>query len=85
MTTLKAHFDGKVLVPDEAVDLPVNCPLEVQVRPIEAGTQGGKLSSQANTALKDLAALAKRLPSDPNAPSDGSQQHDHYIYGTSKR
>ena len=28
---LKAHFDGKFLVPDEPVDLPVNEPLQVVV------------------------------------------------------
>jgi hypothetical protein len=30
---LRAHFDGRVLVPDEPVDLPVNQPLEVEVTP----------------------------------------------------
>jgi len=29
MVTLKAHFDGKTIVPDEPVDLPVNQPLHV--------------------------------------------------------
>jgi len=32
--TIKAHFDGKVIVPDEPVDLPVGRWLEVQVRPL---------------------------------------------------
>jgi hypothetical protein len=32
MTTLRVHFDGKVLVPEEPVDLPRDCTLEVQVR-----------------------------------------------------
>ncbi len=31
MTTLRAHFDGKVIVPDEPVELPVNQPLKVLV------------------------------------------------------
>ena len=31
MTKLKAHFDGKVLVPDEPVDLPVDRDLEIQI------------------------------------------------------
>jgi hypothetical protein len=31
MTTLLAHFDGKVLVPDSPVKLPVNQPLKVSV------------------------------------------------------
>ena len=39
---LKAHFDGKVLVPDEPVNLPVNCALEVQVRSVDALPTAGK-------------------------------------------
>ena len=31
MTTLLAHFDGKVLVPDSPVKLPSNQPLKVSV------------------------------------------------------
>jgi hypothetical protein len=30
-TTLKAHFDGKVIVPDEAVELPAGAPLTIAV------------------------------------------------------
>ncbi len=29
---IRAHFDGKVIVPDEPVDLPVNQPLEFDLR-----------------------------------------------------
>jgi hypothetical protein len=36
MTTLTAHFDGKVLVPDSPVKLPVNRPLKVSVSTAEA-------------------------------------------------
>jgi hypothetical protein len=32
--TIKGHYDGKVIVPDEPVDLPVGRWLEVQVRPL---------------------------------------------------
>jgi hypothetical protein len=35
MMTLQAHFDGKVLVPDSPVKLPVNQPLKVSVSPVE--------------------------------------------------
>jgi hypothetical protein len=34
MTTLLAHFDGKVIVPDSPVKLPVNQPLKVSVSPL---------------------------------------------------
>lgn len=78
MTMLKAHFDGKVLVPDEAVNLPVNCPLEVQVCPIK----------QLPAAEKPLAKLARKLaliPGNANHPPDGAAQLDHYLYGLPKR
>ena len=31
MTILRAHFDGRVLVPDEPVDLPVGRALKLQI------------------------------------------------------
>ncbi|HWE94530.1 MAG TPA: hypothetical protein VG269_11255 [Tepidisphaeraceae bacterium] len=34
MTTLRAHFDGRVLIPDAPVDLPTDRPLEVHVIPL---------------------------------------------------
>jgi hypothetical protein len=34
MTILTAHFDGKVIVPDSPVKLPVNQPLKVSVSPL---------------------------------------------------
>ena len=33
--SLKGHFDGKVIVPDEAVDLPVNEPLQIAMTPLK--------------------------------------------------
>ncbi len=34
MTTLTAHFDGQVLVPEQPVELPTDCVLEITVRPL---------------------------------------------------
>ena len=31
--TIRAHYDGKVIVPDEPIDLPANQPLHVQLLP----------------------------------------------------
>src|SRR4051812_50216066 len=39
MTTLRAHFDGRFIVPDEPVDLPRDRTLEVQVREVEKQPQ----------------------------------------------
>jgi hypothetical protein len=32
---IRAHYDGKTIVPDEPVDAPVNQPLEIEFRVIE--------------------------------------------------
>ena len=75
--TLRAHFDGKVPVPDEPVNLPVNCALEVQVKPVGALPAAGK-------SLGRLLALARQFPVTDGA-ADGAAQHDHYLYGLPKR
>jgi hypothetical protein len=32
--TVRAHFDGKAIIPDEPVDLPVGKPLQLTVEPL---------------------------------------------------
>jgi len=75
--TLKAHFDGKVLVPDEPVNLPVNCALEIHVKLIRACTTATK-------PLLRLLALARQFPV-TGGPADGAAQPYHYLYGLPKR
>ena len=77
MTVLKAHFDGKVLVPDEPVNLPTDCVLEVRVEPVR------EIPSSADS-LQRLVEIAKRFPV-TDGPADGAAQHDHYLYGLPKR
>jgi len=36
--TIKAHYDGKTIVPDEPVDLKVGEQIEITVQPIPANT-----------------------------------------------
>lgn len=52
-TTLKAHFDGKVIVPDEAVELPVGTPLHVAVatEPESAEARTAQAAAQRFLAL----------------------------------
>jgi len=75
MTTIRVHFDGRVLVPDQPVDLPKDTPLEVDVR---------TLAKDAST-LTDLTTIATEFPPDPAAPRDRASQHKHYLYGTPKQ
>lgn len=37
MVAFKGHFDGKVIVPDEPLNLPRNQPLMVRIEPAAAG------------------------------------------------
>jgi hypothetical protein len=75
MTAIKAHFDGKVLVPDEPVDLPVYQPLEVYARVVQ----------EERPPLVELAEALRQFPPNPKSPTDGAAQHDHYLYGKPKR
>lgn len=71
-TIFSAHFDGKVLVPDEPVVLPVGERLEVRVD--SANAPPGQFS--------ELASFAADLP---GSLGDLAAQHDHYLYGTPKK
>jgi hypothetical protein len=42
MVTLNAHFDGKVIVPDEPLNLPANQKVRISVEPIGAAASNGK-------------------------------------------
>jgi hypothetical protein len=81
MTVVKAHFDGKVLVPDEPVKLPVNCALELHIQQVEPPSAS---SSNGKPLLRMLKVL-EELPANADWPADGSAQHDHYLYGLPKR
>ena len=81
MTTLTAHFDGKVLIPDEPVNLPVDCALEVRVQPLRPLTP----SAGDDRSLMKLLRSLEELPHNPDWPADGAAQHDHYLYGLPKR
>lgn len=80
MATIRVHFDGKVFVPDEPVDLPVGTPAETLVRapaePDASSAAGGVRSSLAR-----LARIAEEHPDDPATPTDLAAQKHHYLYG----
>jgi hypothetical protein len=71
--TVNAHFDGRVIVPDEPLDLPPNQPLIVQIEPVS-----GSGEPVEESALTWLAANA--VESDA-LPTDLADKHDHYLYG----
>ncbi len=69
--TITAHFDGKVIVPDEPVQLPVGQPLRLHLELAESPPR-----------FADFLRFAADLP---DAPSDLAAQHDHYLYGSPRR
>jgi hypothetical protein len=79
MIDFNAHFDGKVIVPEQTVDLPRNRSFVVHVEAFGGTEQAAENSSQS--ALQWLAENAV----DDELPTDLSAQHDHYLYGVPKR
>lgn len=72
MSVVRAHFDGKVFVPEE----PVDCPRDVPLRLI--------VESDQVRPLLELVRMAETFSEDPDWPSDGATEHNHYLYGTPK-
>ena len=73
--TVRAHFDGKVIVPGEPLDLPPNQALIVQIERVS-----GEPAPAKESVLTWLAANAV----DSEAlPADLADRHDHYLYGRS--
>ncbi len=70
--TIAAHFDGKVIVPDEPVDLAQGQQLRIRI----------EVADNRRNAFTDLADLAVDLP---DAPPDLAHEHDHYLYGLPKK
>jgi hypothetical protein len=70
---VSAHFDGKVIAPDEPLDLPPNQALILQIQPV-----AGKGGQGEESVLSWLAANA--IDSEA-LPSDLADRHDHYLCG----
>ena len=71
--TVNAHFDGKVIVPDEPLDLPLNQALVLQIQSV-----GGK---EVATEESSLSWIADNAVDSDALPVDLSDRHDHYLYG----
>jgi hypothetical protein len=69
--SLTAHFDGKVIVPDEPLQLPVG--------------QRLRLHLELADSVPRFAEFHRFGADLPDAPSDLAAQHDHYLYGSPKR
>jgi hypothetical protein len=77
MTTVTAIYANGVIRPVVAVELPENHEVRLSIERVKPA--GG------HPALRRLLEIAGRYPDNPNSPTDFSEQHDHYLYGTPKR
>jgi len=74
MMTVRAHFDGQVIVPDESLNLPLNQALLVQIEPVDLIRE-----TEDESALTWIAAHAS---ASPTLPTDLADQHDRYLSRT---
>jgi hypothetical protein len=64
-TTVLAHFDGKVFVPDEPVDMPVGTPARVRVETLSQELAPGVGDLLAPVIVGLDSSLAQAIASDP--------------------
>jgi hypothetical protein len=76
MTRLVAHFDGKVIVPDEPVDLPRNQKLIVHVEPESVGRPRGTSGREFLEAVKKVKISHEDLAEMNKAIEEGCEQVD---------
>ena len=73
-TVITVVFDGHVLRPESPLDLEPNMRYVVTIEP-----------DSAQTGAKDAWDVLEHFAGTVDAPTDWSTEHDHYLYGTSKR
>jgi hypothetical protein len=73
--TIRAHFDGRVFIPDEPVDLPVDSVLELDIKKtvgkspeVAAATEAAKEPADRAKRLAALAQLRRLSANDPVIP-----------------
>jgi len=59
---IRVHFDGKTLVPDEPVDLPVNEPMEAELRSLNAEAERRGRAQEAWERLKARKVRGSSIP-----------------------
>jgi hypothetical protein len=73
--TIRAHFDGKAIIPDETVTLPRNTPLTVHVETPEAAAAGQP--DRQRSAYEAFLARASARPV-PRLPAAATRREAIY-------
>ena len=71
---IKAHFDGKTIVPDEPVDLPVGTPVTVEF----TDPGGVALAPTVEERLAALHRIASRASNTPGIPLAALRRENMY-------
>lgn len=58
--TIRAHFDGTALIPEEPVDLPVGEPLSLTVEPARRSAPGLPILADPSRSLEEKLAAIRR-------------------------
>lgn len=74
---VRAVFDGKVLCPEEPVELVVNGRYMLNIQPLEEEKQIDNVDPDPAYDISEMAVKT--------GISDLASEHDHYLYGTPKR
>lgn len=66
------HFDGRVIMPDESVDIPINIPLRITI-------EAAKKQENSSVDWQSLLKLANECA--VQGPPDLAERHDYYAHG----
>jgi hypothetical protein len=75
--TIRAHFDGAVIVPDEPVDLPIGEPLELELRRPPSNEENPVDAAVIEERLRRLAAGSGTI-SGPGLPDEALRRENLY-------
>ena len=75
--TIRAHFNGTVIIPDETVNLPVDQPLVLEVEPLASGQEPA--ADELTTAQRrERLAMASGRLSGSNIPAEALRRENLY-------
>jgi hypothetical protein len=80
MINFNARFDGKVIVPEEPVNLPQDRSFVVHVESIDEEWPPAK-----DPSVSALQWIVDHAVDTDDLSTDLSAEHDHYLYGRPKR
>lgn len=78
---IHAIYENGIFRPVAPVELPNNCEVDLMIQRSTLSEAEPRTASP----LAGIAVIASQHPQNPKLPQDLAEQHDHYLYGASKR